>query len=99
MHLLFLGVAKAVFMYVGIWSSRCGRRPAFQNIAKKCLQELEDLKLSWLTLQVDTFDGWGEWVSEKFQSLCHVALWVYGPLMIVDDVAPFVPPIGVDPND
>ena len=99
MHLLFLGVVKAVFIYVGVWSSRCGRRPAFQVIAKNRLKQLEALKLSWLTFQVDSFDTWAGWVSEKFASLSRVALWIYGPLMLIDDVPPFVPPPNRQPKD
>lgn len=59
MHLLFLGIVKAVFIYVGIWSSRCGRRGVFQEIAKNRLLQLDCLNLSWLTFQVETFDTWG----------------------------------------
>jgi hypothetical protein len=64
MHLLVLGVVN-VFYYVGIWS---GRKQGFQVIAKRRLTQLDNLKLGWLTFQVDTFDGWGGWVSEKFHS-------------------------------
>jgi hypothetical protein len=99
MHLLFLGVVKAVFYYVGIWSSRCGRKQGFQVIAKRRLTQLDNLKLGWLTFQVDTFDGWGGWVSEKFHSLSRVGLWIYGPLMIVNEVEPFTPPAGREPKD
>jgi hypothetical protein len=98
MHLLFFGVVKAVFLYVGIWSHHCGRKQGFQIIAKKRLQQLDDLKLSWLSFQVDRFDNWTGWVSEKYHSLSRVALWIYGPLMIVDDVPPFVPPMGIEPQ-
>jgi hypothetical protein len=91
MHLLFLGVVKAVFYCVGIWSGRCRRKQGFQVIAKRRLTQFDNLKLGWLTFQVDTFDGWGRWVSEKFQSLSRVALWIYGLLMIVDEVEPFTP--------
>jgi hypothetical protein len=93
MHLLFLGVIKAEFYYVGIWSGRCGRKQGFQVITKRRLTQLDNLKLGWLTFQVDTFDGWGGWVSEKFHSLSRVALWIYGPLMTVDEVEPFTPPL------
>jgi hypothetical protein len=48
MHLLFLGVAKAVFLYVGIWLHCCGRKQGFQVIANTRLQQLDNLKLCWL---------------------------------------------------
>lgn len=99
MHLLFLGVVKAVFAYVGIWSGRCGRKAIFQEIAKTRLRQLDLLKLSWLTFQVETFDTWAGWVSEKYSSLTRVALWIYGPLMLIDDVPPFVPPSDRQPQD
>lgn len=92
MHLLFLGIAKSVFFKIGVWSARCGRGPAFRKIAIRLLSELESLKLGWLTFNVKSFDTWGGWVSEKYQSLARVALWVYGPLTILDDVAEFVEP-------
>jgi hypothetical protein len=94
MHLLFLGIAKSIFFKIGIWSGRCGRGPAFRKIAIGLLGELEALKLSWLTFNVKTFDSWGGWVSEKYQSLSCVALWVYGPLTIVDDVVQYTDPEG-----
>jgi hypothetical protein len=92
MHLLFLGIAKAIFLMIGVWSSRCGRSTAFNELATNKLKSLEDLKLQWLTFNVSTFDSWGGWVSEKYQSLSRVALWIYGPLIEIDDVPPFVPP-------
>jgi len=63
------------------------------------LRDLESLGLQWLTFNVDTFDKWGGWVSEKYQSLARVALWVYGPLMVMDDVPQFVAPRGRNFND
>jgi hypothetical protein len=94
MHLLFLGIAKSVFGRVGVWSNRCGRGPAFRKMACSLLKDLENLKLQWLTFNVKSFDTWGGWVSEKFQSLSRVALWVYGGLMVIDDIPPFVEPVG-----
>jgi hypothetical protein len=58
------------------------------------LKDLEELKLQWLTFNVKTFDLWGGWISEKFQSLSRIALWIYGGLMVVDNVPPFVEPKG-----
>ena len=92
MHLLFLGIAKSIFWFIGEWSTKSGRGPAFRSIAMKLLKDLENLKLGWLTFNIGTFDSWGGWISEKYQSLCRVALWVYGPLLTVDDVPAFVPP-------
>jgi hypothetical protein len=94
MHLLFLGIAKSVFGQVGVWANRCGRGPAFRKVACNLLNDVEELKLQWLTFNVKTFDSWGGWVSEKFQSLSRVALWVYGGLMVLDDVPPFLEPVG-----
>jgi hypothetical protein len=96
---VFLGVVKAVFNCVGIWSGCCGRKQGFQVIAKRRLTQLDNLKLGWLTFQVDTFDGWGRWVSEKIHSLSRVVLWIYEPLMIVDEVEPLTPPVGREPKD
>jgi hypothetical protein len=35
----------------------------------------------------------------KSSTLSRVALWIYGPLMIVDEVEPFTPPAGREPKD
>jgi hypothetical protein len=53
---------------------------------------VEELKLQWLTFNIKTFGGWGGWVSEKFQSLARICLWVYGPLSVIDGVPAFVEP-------
>ena len=74
MHLLFLGVAKTVFWYVGLWSSMRGREKAFTELAIRNLRDLDSLKLQWLSFKVDTLNSWGRWVSKKFQSLSRVAL-------------------------
>lgn len=92
MHLLFLGIAKSIFGKISDWSLACGRKKEFNNLAFGLLKDLESLKLQWLTFNVKTFDSWGGWASEKFQSLSRVALWIYGPLMEVDDVPPFLEP-------
>ena len=92
MHLLFLGVVKAVFLRVGTWAGKVGRGSGFAATARDLLTRVEVLKLQWLTFNVKTFGGkWGGWVSEKFQSLARISLWVYGPLLLVKDV-PFVTP-------
>ena len=93
MHLLFLGVVKAVFARIGEWSYRAGRGPAFTRIAKTLLTDVDNLKLQWLSFNVKTFGGkWGGWVAEKYQSLARIALWVYAPLMLIKDGPEFVEP-------
>jgi hypothetical protein len=92
MHLLFLGVVKAAFVRVSTWANRAGRGPAFLRLGTRMLMDVEDLKLQWLTFNVKTFGGWGGWVSEKFQSLSRIALWLYSPLAVVDRVDDFVEP-------
>jgi hypothetical protein len=92
MHLLFLGVARTVFELIGMWAKRSERSGEFIPLAMRELGYLEELKLQWLSFNVPTFDSWGGWVSEKFQSLCRVALWVYGPLVGLEDKPEFVEP-------
>ena len=94
MHLLFLGVVKAVFGRIGEWASKAGRATAFNHFAKKKLESVEALKLQWLTFNVKTFGGWAGWVSEKFQSLSRIALWLYGPLLVVTSKSNFTEPEG-----
>jgi hypothetical protein len=92
MHLLFLGIAKAIFQLITIWAKRSGRYNEFHGLAVDKLSELESLKLQWLTFHVKTFGKWGGWVSEKYQSLSRVCLWIYGPLISLDEVPQFVEP-------
>ena len=92
MHLLFLGIAKTVFWYIGVWSGKCGWFDAFEKIGKRNLTDLDNLKLQWLSFNPKTFMKWSGWVSEKFQSLSRVALWIYGPLLDLKDAPTFEEP-------
>ena len=92
MYLLFLGIANTVFWYVGLWCNRSGCGDAFLKAGSLRLASLDWLKLQWLSFNVSTFLTWKGWVSEKYQSLTHVALWVYGPLMTIDETKPFEEP-------
>ena len=53
---------------------------------------MDDLKLQWLTFNVHTFRGWGGWVSEKFQLLSCIVLWLYRPLLVIDKVEEYIQP-------
>ena len=92
MHLLFLGIAKTVFWYVGLWCNRSGRGKVFKEMAVNRLLLLDRLKLQWLSFNATSFMSWKGWAAEKYQSLCRVALWVYGPLMKIDESKPFEEP-------
>jgi hypothetical protein len=70
------------------------RGPTFKKVGINLLKDVEELKLQWLTFNVKTFDSCGGWISEKFQSLSRIALWIYGGLLVVDNVPPFVEPEG-----
>jgi hypothetical protein len=86
MHLLFLGVCKNIFNKLSTWSSRRGRKGKFDILAKQQLQQLDELKIGWLVFMPSSFGmKWGGWVSKHYQSLVRVALWIYGPLMAIDD--------------
>ena len=98
MHLILLGVGRTVFKRVSTWSARRGRKADFVAQAKVLLQQLDDLKLKWLVFVPRTFSHkWGGWVSKNYASLTRVALWIYGPLMTIDDAPPYEDPTG-DPN-
>jgi hypothetical protein len=96
MHLLFLGIAKAMFFKFGVWAAKAGRGPAFNAVAIDLLGKVEQLHLQWLTFNVKTFGKWGGWVSEKYQSLARISLWVYGPLLVVDKEPIFSEPVDRD---
>ena len=95
MYLLFLGIANTVFWYVGLWCNRSGCGDAFLKAGSLRLASLDRLKLQWLSFNVSTFMTWKGWVSEKYQSLTRVALWVYGPLMTIDETKPFEEPTDI----
>jgi hypothetical protein len=76
MHLLFLGIAKSVFGKISLWSARCGGGPAFKKVGINLLNDIEELKLQWLTFNANIFDSWGGWESEKFQVLSRIARWI-----------------------
>jgi hypothetical protein len=60
MHLIPLGVGKAVFFRIMTWSARRGRKKAFVTIAQSLMEELNILKLPWLTLLPNSIkDKWG----------------------------------------
>jgi hypothetical protein len=66
------------------------RGPALKKVGINLLKDVEELKIQWLT-----FNSWGGWISEKFQSLSRIcALDLRRPYMVVDDVPPFVEPEG-----
>ena len=95
MHLLLLGCCKTVFRRLGVWASRRGRKREFLLLASSLLTKLDDMKLSWLLFVPKTFSKkWGGWVSKNYASLLRVALWVYGPLMAIDDAPPYEDPVG-----
>jgi hypothetical protein len=93
MHLIFLGFCKTVFRRISTWSARNGRKKEFLHLARKQLQQLDDLKLSWLTFVPRTFgEKWGGWVSKNYSSLARVSLWIFGPLLTIDNAAPYQDP-------
>jgi hypothetical protein len=78
-----------------MWSSRRGRKHKFDMLAKQMLLQLDELKLGWLLFIPKSFGAkWGGWVSKNYQSLTRVALWIYGPLMAIDDGPPYEDPVG-----
>jgi hypothetical protein len=98
MHLIHLGVGKSIFFRIMAWASACGRKKVFLSIAKNLMEDLNALKLPWIVLLPGTIkDKWGGWVSKHYASLIRVALWVFAPLMTIDDSEQYTDPIG-DPK-
>jgi hypothetical protein len=93
MHLIPLGIGRATFFRIMTWSGRRGRKKAFVSIAKALMEDLNSLKLKWMTLLPNTIkDKWGGWVSKNYSSLLRVALWVFAPLMTIDNAVNYVDP-------
>jgi hypothetical protein len=62
------------------------------------MEELNVLKLPWLTLLPNTIkEKWGGWVSKNYVSLLRVALWVFSQIMTIDDADKYIEPEG-DPK-
>jgi hypothetical protein len=67
-------------------------------IAKALMEDINSLKLLWLSLLPSTIkDEWGGWVSKNYASLLCVALWVFAPIMTVDNADAYTDPMG-DPT-
>jgi hypothetical protein len=91
-------VGKAVFFCIMTWSARLGQKKAFITIAQLLMEELNVLKLPWLTLLPNTIkEKRGEWVSKNYASLLRVALWIFSPIMTIDNVDEYIEPEG-DPR-
>jgi hypothetical protein len=55
------------------------------------MEELNVLKLTWLTLLPNTIkEKWGGWVSKNYASLLRVALWVFSPIMTIDNADEYI---------
>jgi hypothetical protein len=50
MHLILLGIGKTVFFRIMTWSARRGCKKVFVAIAKSLMEDINPLKLPWLTL-------------------------------------------------
>jgi hypothetical protein len=95
MHLIPLGVGKTVFFWIMTWLARRGRKKVFVAIAKALMEDINSLKLPWLTLLPSTTkDKWGGWVSKNYAFLLRVALWVFAPIMTIDNADAYTGPTG-----
>jgi hypothetical protein len=90
MHLIPLGMT---------WSARRGCKKVFVAIAKSLMEDINSLKLPWLTLLLPSTikDKWGGWVSKYYALLLRVALWVFAPIMTFDNADAYTNPKG-DPT-
>jgi hypothetical protein len=95
MHLIPLGVGKMVFFWIMTWSARRGRKNVFVAIAKGVdgRYKLIETAVATVTLLPSTIkDKWGGWVSKNYASLLCVALWVFAPIMTIDDADAYTNP-------
>jgi hypothetical protein len=98
MHLIPLGIGKSVFFRIMTWSARRGQKKVFVAIAKLLMEDINSLRLPWLTLLSGTIkDKWGGWVSKNYASLLRLDLWVFAPIMSNDDASASIDPLG-DPS-
>ena len=77
MHLLYLGIAKSIFLRCNDWLS-CRNQLKIQAKKNSSLLSLvENLRLDWCKIVRFDEGTFGGWVSENYVGLMKISLWVF----------------------
>jgi hypothetical protein len=85
MHLLFLGIAKTIFIDINVWLSKISKYSTFLKNTTGILESVESLKLPWLKVLSYPKGKFGGWVAENFLALTRIQLWFYTILERISD--------------
>jgi hypothetical protein len=81
MHLLMLGVMKAVVIKVGSWLRSINQGPNFLSLVKGKLRIVKKMNIEWCkVLEYPRTDKTGGWVSENFVAMTRLCVWFYSIL-------------------
>jgi hypothetical protein len=81
MHLLMLGVMKAVMLKIGKWLRSNNQNATFINHISGKLKVIKKLNIEWCKiLEYPTTETTGGWVSENFAAMARLGMWFYSHL-------------------
>lgn len=94
MHLLFLGIVKALMICIMAWLKVQGKQTSFENATAKILDPIADMSLDWV--RIIPFKGkFGGWVSENYLGFSRVMCWFYQNIgNVVAEPSKDLPPEG-----
>jgi len=84
MHLLFLGIAKSLFMDIREFLISRNKNTSFIKFSKNVLELVECMQLPWLKILPYPTGKFGGFVAENYLALTRLSLWFYGPLSQVN---------------
>ena len=80
MHLLLLGVAKAVFIKIAKWLKLRMQSTEFKSLSVGVLDALKLYNIGWckiLQYPYSSTDKFGGWVAENFLAMVRLSPWFY----------------------
>ena len=86
MHLIMLGVIKAVMLKIGKWMRSLNLNAKFIVMSKDILGSIKSLNVEWCKiLHYPKTDKTGGWVSENFAAMGRLGIWFYSLLQYFPD--------------
>jgi hypothetical protein len=81
MHLLMLGVVKAVMIKIGKWLRNYNLNSMFLTMSNDILRSIKSMNIEWCKiLEYPKTDKTGGWVSENFSAMGRLGIWFYSNL-------------------
>jgi hypothetical protein len=77
MHVLFIGIVKAVVRMIQAWCGMRGKTKPFIQHGFVVLESIQDLTLSWLPIVPYSGGKIAGWISENYMALCRLRCWLY----------------------